>query len=57
MGKGVGIIKIWIAIIKKGMVLLEISYIPKKLIALVFKMLFSRVSLKLIFVSREIYNK
>ena len=57
MGKGVGIIKIWIAIIKKGMILIEISYIPKKLIALVFKTLFSRVSLKLICVSREIYNK
>jgi len=39
------------------MVLLEISYIPKKLIALIFKTLFSRVSLKLICVSREIYNK
>jgi ribosomal protein L16/L10AE len=57
MGKGVGIIKFWVGIIKKGMILLEISYISKKLISLIFKAIFSRLSLKVICVMREIYNK
>ena len=57
MGKGVGIIKFWVAIIKKGMILFEIGYISKKLIYLIFKAIFSRLSLKVICVTREIYNK
>lgn len=56
MGKGVGIIKFWIAFVKKGMVLLEISYISKNLASLVFKTVNLRFSLKVNLVAREIYQ-
>lgn len=56
MGKGVGIIKFWIAFVKKGMMLMEISYISKSLAILVFKTINLRFSLKVNLVYREIYN-
>lgn len=56
MGKGVGIIKFWIAFIKKGMVIMEISYISKNLASIVFKAIRLRFSLKVNLVFREIYN-
>ena len=57
MGKGVGIIKFWVAFVKKGMVILEINYISKSLSNLVFKAISSRISLKINLVVREIYVK
>jgi large subunit ribosomal protein L16 len=56
MGKGVGVIKFWIAFVKKGMILLEISYISKNLASLVFKTVNLRFSLKVNLVAREIYQ-
>ena len=39
------------------MILLEMSYASKKLLSLIFNAIFSRLSLKVICVTREIYNK
>jgi ribosomal protein L16/L10AE len=56
MGKGVGVIKFWIAYIKKGCIFVEITNISKKLAILVFKKLTYNFSLKLNFTSRKIFR-
>jgi len=56
MGKGVGIIKFWVAYIKKGMIIFEISYVSKKIAYLIFKVINLRFSLKVKFITREIYQ-
>lgn len=56
MGKGVGVIKSWVAYVKKGCIFVEITNISTKLAITVFKKLRFNLNLKLNFVSRKIFN-
>lgn len=57
MGKGVGSVKLWVSYIKKGSIILEISYISETLVNLVFKVIQSRLALKTNLIVRNIYKK
>lgn len=54
MGKGVGAVKYWIAYIKKGTTILEISNITKKLGIILFRCILKFISLKIGFIHRRI---
>jgi ribosomal protein L16/L10AE len=55
MGKGIGVIKLWIAYIKKGSIFLEITSISKKLATIVFKKIKFHFPLKLNYLRFVIY--
>lgn len=56
MGKGVGAIKTWISYIKKGAIFLELININEKLAIKFFKVISSRLPLKINFIIREIFK-
>jgi len=57
MGKGVGPLLHYVSFIKKGLIFLEINYIPNNLRLLIYKMVINCFSLKLKFLCREVYQK
>jgi len=53
MGKGVGSIQNWVAIIKKGIILFEITNISKQLALILYKAITNFVSFKVNFIIRD----
>lgn len=57
MGKGVGSIKNWISYVKKGTIFLEIINLEKKKVKFFFKMIRSKLKMKIQLMIREIFTK
>lgn len=57
MGKGVGSIKSWISYVKRGTIFLEIVNLEKKKVKFFFRLICSKLKMKLQLMVREIFKK
>ena len=57
MGKGVGSIKNWISYVKNGTIFLEIVNLEKKKVKFFFKLICSKLKMKIQLMIREIFKK